>query len=112
LPAVRPDVVYPGHRECPTARGDQDEAWLPVVGARGWCVLMRDKRIRYRRPVERDKLTAHGVRAFVLTGAGNSTRWEMFRLLVLQSDRLEELAATPAPFIYAVTGGGVRRIGL
>jgi hypothetical protein len=35
----------------------------------------------------------------------------MLRLLVLHWDRLEELAATAAPFIYAVTGGGVRRIG-
>jgi PIN like domain len=77
LAALRPHVVYPGHRDCPTARGDHDEVSLPVVGARGWCVLMRDKRIRYRRP-ERDKLTAHGVRAFVLTGSGNSTPWRCF----------------------------------
>ncbi len=70
---------------------------------------MRDKRIRYRRP-ERDRLLAHGVRAFCLTGAGNQTHWNMLRVLVQHWERLDDLSRMPGPFIYAVTTGGLRRL--
>jgi PIN like domain len=52
-------------------RGTPDEAWLTRAGQRGWIVLTRDKRIRYRQ-LERLALQAAKVRAFVFTG-GNVT---------------------------------------
>lgn len=61
LASVRNDLVYPGHASCPIDRGMADEDWLPIVGENGWVVLMRDKRIRYRKP-ERDRLMTHGAR--------------------------------------------------
>lgn len=107
LRAVRDDVLYPGHAECPTIPlGAKDVYWLPVVGRADWVVIMRDKRIR-RRPAERQRFLEHGVRAFCLTGAGNQTSWQMLRLLVRHWDRIEEAATQPGPFIYAVTAGGV-----
>jgi hypothetical protein len=43
----------------------RDEEWLREVGQRGWIVLTRDDRIRYRLH-ERTALLQAGVRAFVL----------------------------------------------
>ena len=36
-----------------------DEEWLPVVAARGWAIITKDKRIA-RRPLERDAIVASG----------------------------------------------------
>lgn len=44
-----------------------DEEWLTEVGRRGWLVLTRDKRIRYK-PNERDAVMRAGVGMFVLVG--------------------------------------------
>jgi len=52
-------------------KGTDDQTWLSLAGAKGWVVLTRDKRIRYRR-LERLALQSAGVRAFVFTG-GNVT---------------------------------------
>ena len=43
----------------------KDHEWLPPVGERGWIVLTRDDRIRYRTQ-ERTALIQAGARAFVL----------------------------------------------
>ena len=43
----------------------RDEEWLLEVGRRGWIVLTRDDRIRYRFH-ERTALLSGGIRAFVL----------------------------------------------
>lgn len=109
LAAVRNDLVYPGHPKCPIERGTDDEEWLPVIGQKGWTVLMRDKRIRYRRP-ERERLIENGVKAFCLAGSGNQSRWDMLKLLLRHWDRIEKTAALDGPYIYAVTTGGIRRI--
>lgn len=43
----RSDVVYPGHEELPEIpRGTGDLDWLPIVGARGFIVLSRERRIQ------------------------------------------------------------------
>lgn len=44
-----------------------DTAWLQLAGGRGWPVLMKGERIRYR-PAERAALVAYRVQAFCLTG--------------------------------------------
>lgn len=44
-----------------------DEEWLPIVAARGWAILTKDKRIR-RRALERAAIMNAGAGAFVLTG--------------------------------------------
>jgi uncharacterized protein with PIN domain len=48
------------------AQDAQDEVWLTEVGSKGWVVLTKDQRIRFR-VIEREALKAAGVRAFVLT---------------------------------------------
>jgi hypothetical protein len=81
LNAVRADIVYPGHADCPDIpRGTKDPVWLPKVGQRGWAVVMRDKRIRSR-PGERELLRRYRIRAFCLTGSGDQTSWETNALI-------------------------------
>lgn len=109
LAKVRDDVVYPGHpelAEIPLRTPDLD--WLPIIGERGWPVIMRDKRIRTRRP-ERQALIDHEVRAFCLTTSGNSRSWDLLRVIVRHWDAIEERAAEPGPYIYGVTGVGLSR---
>ena len=87
-----------------------DTAWLQLAGQRGWPVLMKDERIRYR-PAERAALVAYGVQAFCLTG-GNLRAAAMAEQYLAVLDDLALACETPGPFLYAVSGGGLRRLDL
>lgn len=52
--------------------GSPDEAWLPLVGEKGWVLLTHDRAMRYRSR-ERDAIMRHGVRAFMLMGSHSTT---------------------------------------
>lgn len=83
------------------SRGTPDEVWLPEVGRRGWIVLTRDKRIRYR-TLERVALTAAAVRAFVFTG-GNVGAKETAAILVQACRAIDRICrAEQPPFIYHI----------
>ncbi len=82
-----------------------DEEWLREVGSRGWAVLTKDARIRYR-PNERSALERAGVIAFVLT-AGNLTGSEMAKVFVKALARIERAATSvksPALFTFGRSG--------
>lgn len=49
------------------APGTPDDVWLRESGQRGWLVLTKDKRIRYRQ-TERHALREAGVGTFVFVG--------------------------------------------
>lgn len=51
------------------SEGSEDVDWLPVVAARGWAILTKDKRIR-RRPLERGAIGGSGAGAFILAPSG------------------------------------------
>jgi predicted nuclease of predicted toxin-antitoxin system len=87
----------------------RDEDWLQVVGSRGWIVLTKDERIRYR-PNERRALLRAGVRAFILTGR-NLTGEEMGEVFVASLRRMTKLVhQRRGAFIAAVTRAGVRLV--
>jgi hypothetical protein len=53
----------------------KDEDWLVEVGRRGWIVLTKDDRIRYR-ITERAAIVSARVRAFVLTPrSSKESKW-------------------------------------
>ena len=114
LATVHDGVVYPGHPElAEVPRQTPDDAWLPIVGERGLVVITRDKRIRYR-PVELRAWLTHGVRGFVLTGAGSQSTADSMAILsrhwlammaIVESD-------TEGPWMQAVTSVGLRGIDL
>lgn len=62
-------VTLAEHYGVPQDQAVDDVAWLRLAGERGWPVLMKDERIKYR-TAERRALIVHGVRAFCLT-SGN-----------------------------------------
>ena len=81
-----------------------DETWLGVVGERGWVVLTKDRRIRYR-TTALSVMRAAGVRVFVLT-AGDLQGWEMANVFVRALARMRRFVArNPAPFVAKVTRG-------
>ncbi len=71
---------------------------------------MRDKRIRSR-PWERQKLLAHGVRAFCLTHGGNYRKWETLELLVKRWGDMSLRANIEAgPYIYSPTHSSFKQL--
>jgi len=86
-----------------------DEDWLHEVGQRGWIVLTKDKRIRYREN-ERRALQRAGVAAFVFVGK-DLTGEEIAKALVVALPRMIRTAnQTRRPFIATVTPRGTVRL--
>lgn len=86
----------------PNAR---DEDWLKVAGPKGWFVLTKDQRIRYR-AVELNALRNAKVGAFVLT-AGGIEGTEMAEIFVKALPAILRVAANNAtPFIAIIAKDG------
>ena len=93
------------------ADDEHDEKWLPEVAQRGWLILTRDKRIRYR-PIEKQAMIASGAKAFVLVSP-NLRGQEMADVVVRQLRKIARIARnTNPPFIAAVSRTGVRMLDL
>ncbi len=108
LAYVRGDITWPGAPDGPVPAGAADTTWLPVVGQAELVVLTRDKRIRSR-PLERQALLDHGVRACFLTSGGTLTLFDQLRLWLRNWDDIETLVAEqPAPWLASVTRNGVQ----
>lgn len=87
-----------------------DTDWLELAGQRGWPVLMKDERIRYR-PAERAAVVAQRVQAFCLTG-GNLRAAAMAEQYLAVIHDLAQACTRPGPFLYAVSSRGLRRLDL
>lgn len=108
LAYVRGDITWPGAPDGPVPSGAADTTWLPVIGKAGLVVLTRDKRIRSR-PLERQTLLDHNVRACFLTSGGSLTLFDQLRLWLHNWNDIENLVAEqPAPWLASVTRVGVR----
>jgi predicted nuclease of predicted toxin-antitoxin system len=84
------------------ARDEEDRVWLRTVGERGWVVLTKDQRLRYR-PLEIAALRASRARVFVLT-AGNLRGIEIAAVFVSALPRIfRVLHSVPGPFIARVS---------
>ena len=88
----------------------RDAQWLADVGQRGWAVITKDTRIRYRQ-TELAAVVAGGVRAFVLT-RGDLSDPEMAGILVRALPHLARFSARyEPPFIARIaTSGKVQMI--
>ena len=83
----------------------KDEVWLTEFGSRGWIVLTKDDRIRYR-ITERTALLSAKVTAFVLTSAQLQGREmaDAFVKAILPIKRL--IGKQRAPFLARVSRSG------
>ena len=84
----------------------KDREWIPDVGARGWLVVSKDKKIRTR-PEERRAVKENNVGCFILNYRQPLTRWEILKLVTSTLDEMEEkFANTPRPFMYLIDRNG------
>ena len=91
------------------ARDAEDRVWLQAVGERGWVVLTKDQRLRYR-PLEIATLRASRVRVFVLT-AGNLRGSEIAAVFLTALPRICQLLnEVPGPFLARVSRPGHVRV--
>jgi hypothetical protein len=87
------------------ARDEEDRVWLRTVGERGWVVLTKDQRLRYR-PLEIAVLRARNARVFVLT-AGNLRGIEIAAVFLAALPRIcKVLHSLPGPFVARVSHSG------
>ena len=92
------------------ARDEEDSVWLRVVGQRGWIVLTKDQRLRYR-PLEIAALRASGARVFVLT-AGNLRGRDIAAAFVQALPGMFRiLNSRPGPFVARVSRSGTVVMG-
>jgi hypothetical protein len=87
------------------AQDAPDAVWLPDVGERGWAVITKDTKIRFRH-TELAALVAGRVRAFVLT-RGDLTGAEMADILIRALPHIGRFCARhQAPFIARISRTG------
>ena len=88
-----------------SARDEEDRVWLRAVSERGWVVLTKDQRLRYR-PLEIAALRASKARVFVLT-AGNLRGFGIASVFLKAAPRLcKILHSQPGPFVARVSRSG------
>jgi hypothetical protein len=96
-----------------------DTDWLPIVGANGWILLTRDKRIR-RRELEMQALISAGIGAFFLSGAEMSGEDMANAFVQALPNMIHSVEKRVRPFIAYVSRfgditmkvGGARRGGI
>jgi len=83
----------------------QDEDWISEVGKRGWVVLTKDDRIRYR-PAALDAYRRHNVRVFIF-GTGEMKAQEMADAFVKALPKICRFAVRKtAPFFARISRSG------
>jgi len=86
-------------------RDEEDQVWLKTAGAKGWIVLTKDQRLRYR-PLEIAALRASQAKVFVLT-AGNLRGTEIATAFLGALPRiLKILNSRSGPFVARVSRSG------
>jgi predicted nuclease of predicted toxin-antitoxin system len=92
------------------ARDADDRIWLRAVGERGWVVLTKDQRLRYR-PLEIAALRASKARVFVLV-AGNLRGRDIASVFISAIPRIFSiLRSHSGPFVARVSRAGHIAVG-
>lgn len=93
-------VTLAEHYGVPQDESVTDVQWIEDAASRGWPILIKDKRIRYR-PAEIDAVIRAEARCFVIT-RGDLTSAETANRFLACVVAIHEAAAEPGPWIYAV----------
>jgi hypothetical protein len=91
LREVHPSVI--AHDDV-FAQDTDDEVWLAEAGRRGWVVLMKDDRVRYR-PGERAMVLSAGVPCFCLNPSKGMTGEDMGEAFVTALPRILAIVSAP-----------------
>jgi len=83
-----------------------DAEWIAAVAERGWTILTRDRRIRYRAN-EAAAVRRGRLHMFALT-SGNVSAAETATIVVKAWPAIQRgVATTPPPMMWSITRGGV-----
>lgn len=85
-----------------------DEEWLTLAGDKGWAVLMKDTRIRYRSS-EREALIAAQVHAFCLT-RGDLAGPQAASVFLRHQPYIDAAVQRPAPSLHLLSQNDARDI--
>jgi hypothetical protein len=85
-----------------------DVTWIEEAARRGWPILMKDKRIRYR-PAEIAAVAEHQARCFVIT-RGDLRSADMAQRFITNKTAMLTAAAEPGPYIYSVLTDRISRL--
>ena len=103
-------VTLAEHYGKPADEGIADVDWLGLCGERGWPVLMKDAKVRYR-AAERDALVQAGVTAFCLA-SGNLPFAEMAAVFIQHRRVVWEKAAEGGAAIWVLSKAQARLTSL
>jgi hypothetical protein len=101
-------VTLAEHYGVPDDEQVADTTWIQDAATRGWPILMKDKRIRYRR-AEIDAVIQYQAQCFVVT-RGDLPSAEMANRFLTVRQAIFEAVATPGPYIYAVQADRIDRV--
>jgi len=93
-------VTLAEHYGTPADEQIADVQWIHDAATHGWPILIKDKRIRYRR-AEIDAVVQHEAQCFVIT-RGDLTSAEMADRFQVGKRAIYEAVDGPGPYIYAV----------
>lgn len=116
---VRADFTYPGdpgarikkrdRPACPvTTPNTKDPDWIPIVAAKGWLIITRDRHIQEHR-AEIEAVQTHGAKMLNLASEDAGTPWNQLEVFMGRWREIEPLADQPGPFIYAASRTGKLR---
>lgn len=85
--------------------GVKDEDWLTTVGKKGWIIITKDRRIKYREP---EKLAVKKAKAGVFTLFGGDLKAnEMATAIIKALPKIKRfISKHQPPFIAKITKGG------
>ncbi|GGL46365.1 PIN-like domain-containing protein [Planomonospora parontospora] len=101
-------ITLAEHYGVPEDEQVSDTRWIEDSAKRGWVVLMKDKRIRYRQ-AEIEAVIEHHARCFVVT-RGDLTSTAYADRFIANQDAIFSVSGTPGPFIYAVHTDRLERL--
>lgn len=110
LAAVRPEVIYAGHPSLPDLPlGLLDIEWMPLVAARSWVAIRRDRRI-HTRPDEVKVFAGVALRTVWLGGKKDMRADEQYELVQRHWARIEQRRRDlgPGPWSITLMGGGLK----
>jgi PIN like domain len=85
-----------------------DSEWIKEAAIRGWPILMKDKRIRYRN-ADIDTVIQYQAQCFVIT-KGDLPSAEMASRFLTARQAIFDAVAMPGPYIYAVQSDRIDRL--
>ena len=101
-------ITLAEHYGVPADEQVADTKWIEEAAKRGWPVLMKDKRIRYRQ-AEIAAVAEHKARCFVIT-RGDLSSANMVQRFIANKAAIFVAAAQPGPFIYSVQTDRIARL--